>query len=218
MADNNDKKIDILETKKEETIKDVEKKLSPEELKKKEELFLKEFLEKNTKELQVPPLLDEFKKETQRVVSELENSKKEIEVKKQEFINQHKLVEDKLNTLSKDGQITLNEQDLRKTQDSFAQYEAFLDKTLAEVSGDAEFYSNLISENPPKTIKVFKNTTDDPALYLNQKLRSTKKYIKNMIKDVRVSSSRYNVGLQEQIRKLDYLSAYLKAAAQKNKK
>lgn len=218
MAENKEKKIDITELKKEDIKNIAEKKLSPKELKKKEEQFLKEFLEKNTKEMLVDHFSDEFKKEIQRVINDLEKSKKEVSEKKQVFVDQHKTVEEKLNALSKEGKIKLNEQDLKKTQTSFIQYEAFLDRTLTEVVGDIEFYSNLISENPPRTIKVFKDSTDDPALYLNQKLRSTKKYIKNILKDVRVSSSRYNVGLQEQIRKLDYLSAYLKAAGQKDKK
>ncbi|MFH1461514.1 MAG: hypothetical protein ABIF12_01015 [bacterium] len=191
--------------------------LSSEELKQKQELFLKEFLEKNTEELDVSNISFELKKEISRVLEELEKAKEEVAEKRMVFVERYKVVENKLETLTKSGGIKLNEDDFKKSQDSFVRYEDSLKRVFAEISGDIDFYSTLISQNPPKTIKVFKNSTGDANLYLDEKLKSSKRYIKNMLKDVRVSSSRYNVGLQEQIRKLDYLASYLDAAKKKNK-
>ncbi|MBD3272826.1 hypothetical protein GF385_00545 [Candidatus Dependentiae bacterium] len=215
MSDNNKKKN---EDKNENVEKQAQKKLSPEELKQKQEQLLKEFMEKNTKELEVPALSVEFKKEAEKIISELEKAKREIEEKRDSFVQQYKTVEDKLQNLTKEGQIKLNEEDFKKSQASFLKYEKSLEQVLGELTGDITFYSNLIAEKPLKTIKVFKNATDDALLYLDQKLRSTKKHVKKLLKDVRVSYSRYFVGLQEQIRKLDYLSSYLKAAKAKKKK
>ena len=204
MAENNDKKEQKIE------------KLTQEELKQKQEQFLKEFMDKNTKELKVTSISTEFKKEVARIIPELEKTQKEIEEKKQSFVKQYKTVEDKLDILTKEGQIKLNDKDFQKSRDSFKRYEDSLNQVLGEIIADITFYSNLIGENPPQTIKVFKNSTDDAAIYLIAKLKVTQKNIKNITKDVRVSYSRYFVGLEEQVRKLDYLSSYLKAA--KNKK
>ena len=204
MAENNDKKEQKIE------------KLTQEELKQKQEQFLKEFMDKNTKELKVTSISTEFKKEVARIIPELEKTQKEIEEKKQSFVKQYKTVEDKLDILTKEGQIKLNDKDFQKSRDSFKRYEDSLNQVLGEIIADITFYSNLIGENPPQTIKVFKNSTDDAAIYLIAKLKVTKKNIKKITKDVRVSYSRYFVGLEEQVRKLDYLSSYLKSA--KNKK
>ncbi len=190
--------------------------LTPEELKQKQDMFLKEFMDKNTKELKVPSLSQKFKDEASIILKDIEKTNAEIEEKRQSFVKQYKTVENKLNALTKEGQIKLNEDDFKKSQESFVRYENSLHQVLGELSGDMAFYSNLIGDNPPKTIKVFKNSTDDATLYLNEKLKVSKKSIKKILKDVRVSYSRYFVGLEEQVRKLDYLSSYLKAA--KNKK
>lgn len=213
MTNKNDKKIisDVSEVEKQE------QKLATDELKQKQEQFLKEFLEKNTKELSLPDLLPEFKKNISKIIEELEKVKKEVDEKRTSFVEQYQIVENKLEALTKSGGIKLNEEDFKKSQDSFVKYEDSLRRVFAEVSGDIDFYTTLISQNPPKTIKVFKDSTDNANLYLDEKLRSSKRYIKSMLKDVRVSYSRYNVGLQEQIRKLDYLASYLDAA-KKNKK
>lgn len=204
MAENNDKK------------EQQEGKMTPEELKHKQEQILKEFMNKNTKELKVPPLSSELKKEIARIISELEKAKKEIEEKKESFVKQYKTVEGKLDILTKEGQIKLNDEDFKKSRDIFERYENSLNQVLDEIVANITFYSNLISENPPQTIKVFKNSTEDAILYLISKLKVTKKNTKKMIKDVRISYSRYFVGLEEQLRKLDSLFSYLKAA--KNKK
>lgn len=191
-------------------------KLSPEELKHKQDMFLKEFMAKNTKELKVPSISKKFKEEVSILIKDIEKINVEIEEKRIAFVKQYKNVKSKLNTLTKEGQITLNEDDFKKSQESFARYENYLHQVLGELSGDMAFYSNLIGENASKTIKVFKNSTDDSTLYLNEKLKVSKKSIKKILKDVRVSYSRYFVGLGEQVRKLDYLSSYLKSS--KNKK
>lgn len=218
MANEKDlKNIDITKTE-EKNVTENKVELSTEEKKKREEELLKEFMDKNTKELSLPALSDSYKKEARLIAIELNKVKKEVEEKRTSFIDLYKSIENKLEALSKAGQIQLKEEDYKKSKETFVRYENYLNQVLGEVIGDLSFFSSLIAEKPLEKIRVFKDVTDDSEQYLNDKLKAAKKYIKKMLKDLRISYSRYEVGFQEQIKKLDYLVAYLKASQLKNAK
>ncbi|MBU4269648.1 hypothetical protein KJ644_04375 [Candidatus Dependentiae bacterium] len=200
----------------EKDLKNIEnEKISPEEQKAKQEAFIKEFMEKNTKELAIPAISEGYKKEVYLIVNELDKIKREVEEKITSFVDLYKIIEKKLEELSTTGHVEIKEDDYKKSKDIFIKYENFLNQILGELLGELSFYSSLIAEKPLETIRVLKDVPDDASLYLLEKLKSTKKYIKNMLKDLRMSYSRYFVGFEEQIRKLDYMIAYLKASHSK---
>jgi len=200
----------------EKNLKTIEpEKLSTEEQQKRQEVFVKEFMEKNTKELAIPALLDSYKKEVYLIVNELDKIKKEVEGKTESFVGLYKTIEQKLHDLSSGGHVEIKEDDYKKSKEIFIKYENFLNQILGEVLGELGFYSSLITVKPVEKIRVLKDVPDDANLYLTEKLKSTKKYIKNMLKDLRMSYSRYFVGFEEQIRKLDYMITYVKATQNK---
>jgi hypothetical protein len=187
------------------------KNLSPEELKLKQQEMLEEFMKKNTKEISVPELSSSYKKDALFIIKELVIAQKEVEEKLNSFVSMYKIIDEKIELLTSQGKIQLNDQDYKKIKDSFLEYEKFLNQVLQEVTSEIVFYSNLVGEKPLEKITVFKNAPDDAVLFLNDKLKSTKKYAKNTIKDLRIGYSRYFVDLQEQIRRLDYLVLHTKA-------
>ena len=63
----------------------------------------------------------------------------------------------------------------------------------------------------PKKIRVLKTASDDGQTHLNTKIKSLKKYVKKVKKDLRISFSKYNFTLESQIKKLEYLENYFKA-------
>ncbi len=191
-------------------VKQEEPKLTKEEQEEKQKALIEEFMKKNTKELDVPELSESFKKDAILVLKELDKAKLEIDEKISSFVGMYRTIEKKLENLVTGKKIQLNDQDYQKVKESFLRYEKFLNQVLAEVVKELGFYAGILAEKPLEKIVVFKDVSDDAVSFLNDKLKTTKRYLKKMYKDLRISYSRYFVDLQDQIRRLDYLEQHTK--------
>ncbi len=189
------------------------------ELEKKEkerEKAIKEFIKLNTKEIEIKPLPVDIKTDLQKQAKELEDVKNEIEDKKLKCTDQIKSIKEKLDGLVKSGGIKVDQEQFNQSQQGLEHYKQVLDSLSSEIDTELNFCKDLTSDNPPKTLRVLKDSTDDFVEFTKTKIQSIKKYIKKVTKDLRVSYSKYNFGLESQKRRLEYLEVYLKRI--KNKK
>ena len=189
------------------------KKLDPKNDQKEKEL--KELIEKMTKELPFTGISVELEKEVRKVSTELHDLKEEIITKKEDFEKQSGMLKDRLDVLVKTGKLKIDEAEFARSQQSFEYYKKVLDSIGDEVESELYFCFGLISDNPPKTLRVAKNKSDDVNDYIKSKVDWLKKYVKKVRKDLRVGYSKYDFGLQSQLRNLDYLEAYLKRMEKK---
>jgi hypothetical protein len=191
--------------------------LSEEELKKKNEASLKEFIEKYTKNISVESALPKVKGDVEWVAKELLKLREEVVEKKKTFLEQQHQLNKKIEDLSKTGKLKIDTTEQKKTQDGFKQYENLLDDMIAETEKELSFCASLLAPEPPKTVKVLKTDFDDAEKFLSAKIRELKKFVKSVSKNLRVSYSRYNFGLESQLRRLEYLEVYMNRLEQQKK-
>ncbi|MBD3231714.1 hypothetical protein GF322_03555 [Candidatus Dependentiae bacterium] len=170
---------------------------------------IEKFIQTSTKEINITNIPEDIKNELQKLIFEFEKLKNEIQEKKNTCTKQLQTLQSKLEILINSGQIKLDKKHFEQTQKELNHYQMILDHVNKEIDNELKLCKDLISENPPKTIRVLKNTTDDFIQFITSKIQSLKKYLKKMKKDLQISFSKYNFGLESQKRKLEYLKTYL---------
>ena len=179
----------------------------------KKEKVLKEFMEKMTVELPFNGLTQNIKKDVVKIKENLQELKKEIEEKKDSVENQQNSLKEKLDKLVAEGKLKVNQAEYRRSQQSFEHYKKVLENIGAEVGSELNFCMSIASDVSPKTIRVMKSENQNLDNYIKSKIDWLKKYVKKVTKDLRVSYSKYNFGLESQLRNLGYLEAYFKKTA-----
>ncbi len=171
---------------------------------------LKKFFEQNTKEILLGKIGDEFKVKFKFIINDLVKLKKEIELTNNLFSEKLEQVNKKVDGLKNKGVIKVDEEITKKSEVGFENYKKLLNHFVEDVEYELSFYKSIVSDGPPKNIRVFKGVDGDYKVHLNLKIHGIKKYIKKTRKDLRISFSRYNFEFEEQDKKLNYLSMYLK--------
>lgn len=176
----------------------------------KQQEAIKDFFEKNTHEIELKSISDDLKSRIQRIFTDLNELNTEVDSVKNKFNEKTAELKDRLVGLAKSGKITIDKEEQEKNDKQLAVYEKFLNGVDQEVKSEISFLNDLLSENPPKTLRVFKGGSDDSNLVLENKIKTIKQYVKKMRKDLRISFSKYDFGLSNQIKNLIYLEAHLR--------
>ena len=177
----------------------------------KNQLALEKFIKENTKELVLGDLSPECRLQLKKATKELELFEKEVEEKREQFSNQSKMRNEQLSKLEKMGALKIDQSNFQRSEIAFKEYEKLLDDILLEIKKELDFCSELSSEGSSKTVRVAKESTLNAKDYVNEKIKQLKKYIKKVQKDLRISFSKYNYGLESQLKELSYVEAYFKA-------
>ena len=176
---------------------------------------IKEFLDKNTEDLAVSSIPESLKKNIGLFVSDLKSIESEISQKVNTFIVKYSTIDDKIKILVKHKIIKVDDSEIHNSRAAFLKYRDSLIDIKNELNNDIKFFEDLISSNPPKFIKVLKGNKKDFLSYLQDKLKESKRYLKRVTKDVRISYSRYILALDNQLHKLLYLEEYIRSMAAK---
>jgi len=171
---------------------------------------LRKIFEENTKKIDVGSIDDAQKADIRLMVAGIQEVIDEIEDKKTEFLDKKQTNVEKLEALRKTGKIKVDEEKTKRTEKASELYLSFTENVLKELQADFAFFSDLISSNPPKEVRVFKDSPSDFAMHLNAKIGNTKRSLKKTRKEFRVHFSRYNHDFTMQEKYLDYLANYLK--------
>lgn len=177
--------------------------------------LLEEFMQKNTKDIFTKEIDKDNVFSIKKIIEELQELKGEIEDKRNSFLNQNELIQEKLYKFTKSGKFKFDQDHYQKAQESIIKYEKLLEDIIKEVDIELNFCTSLVSEEPPKSIKVLNSSTDNFEKFLDEKLKSLKRYIKKIKKDLRVSFSKYNFSFDTQLRNLNYVEAYFKKLEKK---
>ena len=171
---------------------------------------LKKLFEENTKKIDVGTIDDVQKADIRLMVAGIQEVIDEIEGKKTEFLEKKNTNAEKLEALRKTGKIKVDEEKTKRTEKASELYLSFIENVLKELQIDFAFFSDLISSNPPKQVRVFKDSPSDFEAHLKAKIGNTKRNLKKTRKEFRVHFSRYNHDFTMQEKYLDYLANYLK--------
>lgn len=175
---------------------------------------IEEFFEKNTKKLKVETVSDDLKAKFRVACKDLEDLKKEMEEKKTLFIEKSGKIKGKVESLKSRGIIKVDEAVTKKSEQDFEKYKQMLDHFVGEVDYELEFCKGIVSDTPPEFIRIAKGAVEDVDFQLNAKVTKLKKYVKTVRKDLRIGFSRYNFEFDEQMRRLEYLEAYVQKVQQ----
>jgi hypothetical protein len=176
---------------------------------------LKKVFEETTKKIDVGTIDESEKVDIKAIVASIQEVIDEIEQKKADFLEKKKTNADKLDALRKTGKVKVDEEKIKRTEKAAEFYVTFIENVLKELQIDYDFFSDLLSDNPAKQVRVFKDSPDDFHTHLKVKINNTKRNLKKMRKDFRVYFSRYTYDFYMQEKYLDYLANYLKILEQK---
>ncbi len=130
----------------------------------------------------------------------------EIEHKRVNLIERNTFFRDQLNTLSDSNSISFNKSALDENEASINHYISLIDKLITEIKEEISLFSLMNRCN-----KIYIASADDAInpknalVALEDKVKSIKRYVKNIRQDVNISYSRYSFGLDEQIKQLSYV-------------
>jgi hypothetical protein len=170
---------------------------------------LKKAFEENTKKIDVGNIDTTEKANITVLISSIQGVIDEIENKKSDFLKKKQLNAEKLDALRRTGKVKVDEEKTKRTEKASELYVSFIENVLKELRGDLTFFSDLISDNPPKQVRVLKDAPDHFLLHLKAKMSNTKRILKKTRKDFRVHFSRYTHDFNMQEKYLDYLAHYI---------
>jgi|GEM_PF-1945150 hypothetical protein len=181
---------------------DSSKKINFEELSKKLD-------KENKKFIKFPELTTELKSKIEHVSKELTTLKKETAEKKEVISNQMNLVDKKINQLVKDKKIKINGKERKQSEDNIKHYIMLLKGVIQEIEHELSYFSQFSAKDKPSLVVVHKDAPENFGLYIEEKVKWSKRYTKNIRKSTTVSFSRYKFSFEEQLKKLNYMQNFL---------
>jgi hypothetical protein len=182
------------------------KSLSPEEYEK----FLESLTKANKKIIPVKPLSMSDVALVEEVLVCLVELKGEVLQKRDESVRQSQFIKDKVSTLVVSGKVQIHQDEYKKSEESVLQYAGLLDNIVTEIDSEISYFSLFIAKEMPGSVVAWMSEPDDFIVYIKEKVKFIKKYVKSIRKDLNISFSRYNFGFQAQIKRILQVEAYVK--------
>jgi len=151
-------------------------------------------------------LTETLTSECQQTIQQLETLKQEIKTKQENIQRQNEDFENRLNKLTHANKsIKINDQQKMALHNDCAHFYQALEKLLADIDSKIAGWDELLTseKSPLKTEKL--NELLYFSLYLKQRIKQTKTFIKKIKKDVSVAHSRFSFGFDSQQKQLNYL-------------
>lgn len=137
----------------------------------------------------------------------------DIIAQRQKTFDQCKFINEEAHRITDEGIIKFNTDQVKLVLNSVSEFINILDKIIEEVQREASMWMVFISPDSKFKIVDECQQTSDQARFgdnLLRRMKVTKKYVKDVRKDVSVGLSRYTIKFKEHTRKLDYANAYSK--------
>ena len=142
---------------------------------KEKQMSTEEFKEKYMKQIPLEELPADFRSKFEFVTQELKDLKEEAGTKRKDFLTKSDLLNKKLSLLVKEGKLSLDQNEFKKTQEVVKNYDNLLNNLITEVENELRFTQGLISGDHPKHVDVLKWESDDVSVFLDTKLKWLKK-------------------------------------------
>ena len=177
--------------------------------------IVEEFKAANLKKIKTSVMKDGVLSPFKESLEQLVLLKKEL-IEKKDAANEISLnIKNKINNLSKNSAVQINQKELVGADKSVKEYLDLLQNVANEVETELTKYSMLLPDKSPEEVTVWKTEPDDFEQYIQGLTKIIKKYAKNVRKDIAISFSRYCFGFEEQLKRISYIEAYLAAKEKK---
>lgn len=171
--------------------------------------IVRSFEENLKKTISFKELNPSLKIEVDKIIKEFNSFKDEIDQYNGTILDLQKLLDYNIASLVKTGKFKESKNFDDRNKEVIQGYLDFLEKVKDGVSGDISFYSKLISDEPEKSITVFKWESDSLEEALIPRIKKCKREIKRLNKDVKIIQSRHRLRLESAIKDLEYTQIYL---------
>lgn len=177
-----------------------------------QEQFMEKFMQEHFKQVAVGEISPAECVKFQDALNFLLALKAEVAAKRVGSLEKKDFIKSMVAKLKESGRVNIDEAEFNKTEKSVMEFVQLLDKMVAEIDADIEFYTKLLSDTPPSYVMAYKDESDNFKDYLDARMASIKKYAKNAKRDLAVSYSRYCFGFDAQIRQIAYVEQVLRHA------
>ncbi len=161
------------------------------------------------KKINVSMPSDQIKKSLQNAIDLLNTLLSEIARKQQELNDRSQQLKNKISDLNAQGKIKINEKEFEHIHAQCEQFMQLLGKVMQETERDITFYTPLlIGQGEQISVMIFE--PDNFEEFLIKRVAAIKKHVKRTHRDLAVGSSRYFLGLDNQLRQLEALENYIK--------
>ncbi|KKQ32581.1 MAG: hypothetical protein US49_C0006G0032 [candidate division TM6 bacterium GW2011_GWF2_37_49] len=167
---------------------------------------------KSQKIIYITEVSTELKNDLKESIYSLLILKEEVDFKKKFILEKVQGIKDKALQLSETYKFKLDEKEHANAEKSVNQYASLLEGISKEVERELVHSYMLLNEGENKIEKLIApiNGPDSFAEYVVTRTRWTKKFIKDLSKNLSVSYSRYLFGFEDQERRLTVLESNLK--------
>lgn len=168
-----------------------------------------EFAQRFLKKINVSMPSDQTKQDLQNAIDSLQNLLGEISRKQEELSDRSQQLKAKISDLNAQGKVKINEKEFEHIHAQCDQFMQLLSKVMQETERDITFYTPLLT-GQGEQISVMIFEPDNCEEFLIKRIAAIKKHVKRTLKDLAVGSSRYFLGLDNQLRQLEALENYIK--------
>lgn len=177
-----------------------------------------ELQKRGLKKITVTQVSDYLKKDAVYLLTEMETLCHDVAGKYTYATEQNTFIKNKVDALGKSKDVVINKEEYQKSEESVEKYLELLKGIISEIQNEMSYFIVFLKDKTPQYLVVPQSDTDSFELFFAQKVRSVKKYIKDMKKDLNISYSRYCFGFEAQINRMAGIEYYLqqKAISSKN--
>lgn len=136
--------------------------------------------------------------------SELLDLYTEIEGKRNQLLDVNLALKNKLQALKEVNKIVINEEVFDSNEASINRYVQLIEELIKEVREEVELFAMLIQAKKTYLVHASATPLQNPFEIVINKIKSAKRYIKNVRRDINVSYSRYSFGLNAQMKQISY--------------
>lgn len=132
----------------------------------------------------------------------------DIKTKRENAEELNNMIKQKLQVLSEAKAIVIDEQVLSRNEASINHYMKLLEELLGEVKQETDRFNLFARANNIYVNALAVELVPHNFLQiLEEKIKNTKRYIKNVQRDINISYSRYSFGFESQMKQIAYLEA-----------
>ena len=144
-----------------------------------------------------------------QVAESLLNLKNDVDEKKDYIEKNIKAINEKVEKLTKSNKVKINHKEREQAKENVSRYSMLLDNIAMEIVQELSFFAGILSETPPKAFVVPISFPNSFIVYLAFRIKGGQRYVKNIIKSITVSFSRYRYSFEEQLKRLDVMKHYI---------
>lgn len=133
----------------------------------------------------------------------------EVIEKQHQALEKNDYIKQIVQKLMTDGYIQVNEQEFKRSEESVQKYVDLLNDVRNEINQEMQRIALMQTAEEGKEFAVWKTAPDEYPVYVEQRIKQLKHYIKSVRRDLNISYSRYCFGFESQMRRIESIQRYI---------